>query len=65
MHPGDAPGLGVDIDEALARSYDPAICPCALLDGTCTAGDHAMPMPMPDAELDGDDAQIWYCASRW
>jgi mannonate dehydratase len=37
MHPGDAPGLGVDIDEALAASfpYEPASLPVARrLDGT-------------------------------
>ena len=37
MHPGDAPGLGVDIDEALAARfpYEPAYLPVArLLDGT-------------------------------
>jgi mannonate dehydratase len=37
MHPGDAPGLGVDIDEALARTfpYEPAYLPTARkLDGT-------------------------------
>jgi mannonate dehydratase len=37
MHPGDAPGLGVDIDEALASTfpYKPAYLPTArLLDGT-------------------------------
>ena len=37
MHPGDAPGLGVDIDEALAATfpYDPAYLPVArLVDGT-------------------------------
>jgi mannonate dehydratase len=37
MHPGDAPGLGVDIDEKLAASYpyDPAYLPVnRLLDGT-------------------------------
>lgn len=37
MHPGDAPGLGVDIDEKLAASYpyDPAYLPVARkLDGT-------------------------------
>jgi mannonate dehydratase len=37
MHPGDAPGLGVDIDEALASKfpYKPAYLPTArLLDGT-------------------------------
>jgi mannonate dehydratase len=37
MHPGDAPGLGVDIDETLAASYPyaPAYLPVArLLDGT-------------------------------
>jgi mannonate dehydratase len=37
MHPGDAPGLGVDIDEALAASfpYEPACLPVARrLDGT-------------------------------
>ena len=37
MHPGDAPGLGVDIDEALAAKYpyDPAYLPTARkLDGT-------------------------------
>jgi mannonate dehydratase len=37
MHPGDRPGLGVDIDEALAAQhpYDPAYLPtCRKLDGT-------------------------------
>ena len=37
MHPGDAPGLGVDIDEALAAThpYDPAYLPVnRKLDGT-------------------------------
>jgi mannonate dehydratase len=37
MHPGDAPGLGVDIDEALAATYpyDPAYLPVnRTLDGT-------------------------------
>ena len=37
MHPGDAPGLGVAIDEALAATfhYDPAYLPVArLADGT-------------------------------
>jgi len=37
MHPGDAPGLGVDIDEQLAAThpYDPAYLPVnRLLDGT-------------------------------
>ena len=37
MHPGDAPGLGVDMDEQLAASfpYEPAYLPVArLLDGT-------------------------------
>jgi mannonate dehydratase len=37
MHPGDAPGLGVDIDETLAATfpYKPAYLPTArLLDGT-------------------------------
>lgn len=37
MHPGDAPGLGVDLDERLAASfpYQPAYLPTArLLDGT-------------------------------
>jgi mannonate dehydratase len=37
MHPGDRPGLGVDIDEALAATfpYQPAYLPVArLLDGT-------------------------------
>jgi mannonate dehydratase len=37
MHPGDKPGLGVDIDETLAASfpYQPAYLPVArLLDGT-------------------------------
>ena len=37
MHPGNAPGLGVDIDEALAATfpYQPAYLPVArLLDGT-------------------------------
>ena len=37
MHPGDAPGLGVDIDEHLAATYpyDPAYLPVnRLLDGT-------------------------------
>jgi len=37
MHPGDAPGLGVDIDEKLAATYpyDPAYLPVnRLLDGT-------------------------------
>jgi mannonate dehydratase len=37
MHPGDAPGLGVEIDEALAAAfpYDPAYLPLArLIDGT-------------------------------
>jgi len=37
MHPGDKPGLGVDIDEALAATfpYDPAYLPvCRKLDGT-------------------------------
>jgi mannonate dehydratase len=37
MHPGDAPGLGVDLDETLAASfpYEPAYLPTArLLDGT-------------------------------
>jgi len=37
MHPGDAPGLGVDIDEQLAANYpyDPAYLPVnRLLDGT-------------------------------
>jgi mannonate dehydratase len=37
MHPGDAPGLGVDIDETLARSfpYQRAYLPTARrLDGT-------------------------------
>jgi mannonate dehydratase len=37
MHPGEAPGLGVDIDEALAATYpyDPAFLPVnRLLDGT-------------------------------
>jgi mannonate dehydratase len=37
MHPGDAPGLGVDIDEALASTfpYQPAYLPVArLMDGT-------------------------------
>ena len=37
MHPGEAPGLGVDLDETLAATfpYDPAYLPVArLLDGT-------------------------------
>ena len=37
MHPGDAPGLGVDIDETLAATYpyDPAYLPVnRKLDGT-------------------------------
>jgi mannonate dehydratase len=37
MHPGDAPGLGVEIDETLAATfpYEPAYLPVArLLDGT-------------------------------
>ena len=37
MHPGDAPGLGVDIDEALAATYpyEPAYLPVnRKLDGT-------------------------------
>ena len=37
MHPGDAPGLGVDLDEALAATYpyEPAYLPVnRLLDGT-------------------------------
>jgi mannonate dehydratase len=37
MHPGEAPGLGVDIDETLAASYpyEPAYLPvCRKLDGT-------------------------------
>ena len=37
LHPGEAPGLGVDIDEALAATfpYDPAYLPTARkLDGT-------------------------------
>jgi len=37
LHPGEAPGLGVDIDEALAAKhpYDPAYLPvCRTLDGT-------------------------------
>jgi mannonate dehydratase len=37
MHPGDAPGLGVDLDETLAATfpYDPAYLPVARLqDGT-------------------------------
>jgi mannonate dehydratase len=37
MHPGDAPGLGVEMDEALAATfpYDPAYLPVArLVDGT-------------------------------
>ena len=37
LHPGDAPGLGVDIDEALAERfpYEPALLPVARLqDGT-------------------------------
>src|SRR2546423_2736226 len=37
MHPGDGPGLGVDVDEALAAAhpYDPAYLPVnRLLDGT-------------------------------
>ncbi len=37
LHPGDAPGLGVDIDEALAAKfpYDPAYLPVnRKLDGT-------------------------------
>jgi len=37
LHPGDMPGLGVDIDEALAEKYpyDPAYLPtCRKLDGT-------------------------------
>ena len=37
MHPGDAPGLGVDLDESLASTfpYDPAYLPTArLIDGT-------------------------------
>ena len=37
MHPGDAPGLGVDIDEVLAATYpyDPAYLPVnRKLDGT-------------------------------
>ena len=37
MHPGDAPGLGVDIDETLAATfpYDAAYLPVArLADGT-------------------------------
>jgi mannonate dehydratase len=37
MHPGDAPGLGVDIDETLAAKcpYDPAYLPVnRLVDGT-------------------------------
>ena len=37
MHPGDAPGLGVDLDETLAATfpYEPAYLPVArLLDGT-------------------------------
>ena len=39
MHPGDAPGLGVDIDEALAAKhpYQRAYLPIARkLDGTLT-----------------------------
>jgi mannonate dehydratase len=37
MHPGDKPGLGVEIDEALAAKYpyEPAFLPVARLeDGT-------------------------------
>ena len=37
MHPGEAPGLGVDIDEPLAATfpYEPAYLPVArALDGT-------------------------------
>jgi len=37
MHPGDAPGLGIDIDEALAAQYpyEPAYLPVnRLQDGT-------------------------------
>ena len=37
MHPGDAPGLGVEIDEALAARYpyDPAYLPVnRKMDGT-------------------------------
>jgi mannonate dehydratase len=37
MHPGDAPGLGVDIDEVLAAAhpYNPAYLPVnRTLDGT-------------------------------
>ena len=37
MHPGEAPGLGVDIDETLAATfpYTPAYLPTArLIDGT-------------------------------
>jgi len=37
LHPGESPGLGVDIDEALAAKhpYDPAYLPTARrLDGT-------------------------------
>jgi mannonate dehydratase len=37
MHPGDAPGLGIDIDEALAARYpyEPAYLPVnRKLDGT-------------------------------
>ena len=37
LHPGDAPGLGVDIDEALAATYpyEPAYLPVnRLQDGT-------------------------------
>jgi mannonate dehydratase len=40
LHPGDAPGLGVDIDEALAAKhpYDPAYLPTARkLDGTVSS----------------------------
>ena len=39
MHPGEAPGLGVEIDEALAAKYpyEPAYLPVARLeDGTLT-----------------------------
>jgi len=40
LHPGDRPGLGVDIDEVLAarHPYDPAYLPtCRALDGTVTS----------------------------
>ena len=50
MHPGDAPGLGVDLDEALAATYpyDPAYLPVARrLDGTVLGVVHTTTVLLP------------------